>query len=91
MSRIKPLPTDPVARLAAVGEAMYGSAWQIPLAKALDVGRNTVGRWISKIHPTPPDLDKRLAEVVRRRSAEKIAQSRELDVIAAYLDKLTEK
>ena len=37
----------PKDMLAAVGHALYGDRWQMPLADDLEINRDTVRRWVS--------------------------------------------
>jgi hypothetical protein len=52
------LPDDPVARLTAVGEALYGDNWQAPLARALKRSKTAVSNWSRG--EVPRDLDAKL-------------------------------
>lgn len=40
------------ADLAAIGQALYGRAWQSPLARDLGVSARTMRRWVAS---GPPD------------------------------------
>jgi len=55
------LPSDPRARLTAVGERMFGHWWRERMSGALGISRETLRRW--GVNP-PADLDARLIAAV---------------------------
>jgi len=53
--------------LKRAGEALYGSRYQAPLARALGRSRNCVGRWAAGRYPMPAeDADKIVALMADR-------------------------
>lgn len=55
------------ALLRAAGEALYGSYWQSPLARDLDVSDRTVRRWASGEWPAPRDVGPAIRKLLEKR------------------------
>jgi len=57
----------------SAGEALFGSAWEKPLAESLKVRDDTVRHWRNGRNPIPPgiaaELSGMLADVARQASA----------------------
>jgi hypothetical protein len=58
-----------VTRLIEVGQALYGSQWKRPLARALDVNDRAVRNWVSGKWELPKNLEERLRKVIAEKQA----------------------
>ena len=80
------LPPQPIFRLVACGRALFGNRWQSSLAKAMEVDRRTIVRWVAAVVPTPDDLDERLAGACRRRAEQMKTDAGKMFALASYLE-----
>lgn len=64
----------PIARLTAIGSALYGPRWRSPLARDLGVTYRTLRRWVKGDHPVPPEALAKLEKL--ERAAEKLGEAR---------------
>jgi hypothetical protein len=76
---------SPVAILRAAGEALYGSDWQSPLARDLNVDGRTVRFWISGRRPVPDTIVERLPRIMRDAAAARRASAASIEALAATL------
>lgn len=68
-------------QLRAVGQTLYGPAWQSPLAEALGVTDRTIRRWAKGEYEIPEGIAKELANVCRTRSIELERLAEKLSVV----------
>ena len=54
--------------LNQIGNELYGSCWQVRLAKRLDVTDRTIRRWVAGDTPVPPWVWNRLRELLYEHS-----------------------
>lgn len=47
---------DPRETFILAGQTLYGTAWMIPMAKALRYNRRTIERWATGFTPVPVDI-----------------------------------
>jgi hypothetical protein len=59
------LPSDPVARIEAVGHRLFGKSYKARLAGALKIGRTSLHAYLTGAAPVPSDIDRRLATAVQ--------------------------
>jgi hypothetical protein len=59
---------DPAQTFTAVGRALFGEEFTAPLALALEVERNTVGKWASGKTRVPPGVWLELAGILQDRA-----------------------
>lgn len=66
-------------KFCKIGDALYGPAWQAPLAKALNRGARTLRHWINKDNPIPDGIGPEIAKLCREKAAELIKIADELE------------
>ena len=62
--------SEPADLLPAIGVALYGRDWQMPLAAALDVTHNTLDGWLRRRRPVPAGVWLDLANLLQKRAGE---------------------
>lgn len=55
------------ARLAQVGQLLYGPAWRFALADALRVNRRTIARWANGEYNIPEGIDDEIRQLLLSR------------------------
>jgi hypothetical protein len=54
--------------LGQIGNELYGSCWQVRLARDLNISDRTVRRWVAGKSPVPSWVWYRLRELLRKQS-----------------------
>lgn len=69
--------------LTRLGELLFGNDWRRRLARALEVDRRTLYRWVDGEHPVPPGVWPDIATLCRQKGVVLTREAARLDKLAA--------
>ncbi len=74
------------ALIKAVGQAAYGTRWQMPMAKDMKIGLATLKRWVVGVG-VPDDLEDRLIDLLQLNIRRRQQENQKLQVLAIDISK----